>query len=507
MNSHSCSSTNLEDLKLVNLKGLGPDFFKINRENFIKKLKAMIQENNQNNFTEDSLLFMTGGKEIPRHDTDTVCYHFIQESYFYYLTGVELPDFNLIVNLKEETFTLFMKTPTQIEKIFVYLEDIDSAKIKYGLDCLFQNQVLEYLEKNKVKKYYRLSGINSDSKSSFELFSFKQAFSQALKTNEVKFDEIENLLENSNFLYEVLAETRVIKSDREIEILQYTSKVTCEAHIEVMKKIKPGCNERDAENYFISYLRNNYYTRDLPYLPICGCGENGKVLHYQGNDAKCNDGEMFLMDMGTRLGGYCSDITMTVPINGKFTEKQKGIYMAVLNANRAVMNELREGVNWGDMHILAERSMLKSLQNLGLLKSEFSIDEMMEKRICFYFQFHGLGHFLGLDVHDVGGYLSFTQKRSTEKGLRNLRTQRNMKENMIVTIEPGCYFIESLLNKAFSDPDISKYFNVDLIKNEYLNFGGVRIEDDVWVRKNDCVNLSSHIPRTVEDIEETMKSK
>lgn len=504
MNLCTSECKDKEELKLVNLKGLGPDFFKINRENFFKTLKLMKNNYPNNNFNDDSLLFMTGGKEIPRHDTDTVCYHFIQESYFYYLTGVELPDFNLIANLKEETFTLFLKTPTQIEKIFVYLEDIESAKVKYGLDCYFQDQVFEFLDKNKAQKFYRLTGVNSDSKSTFDSFSFLKSFEQATKSNESRCKEIENLLENSNFLYEVLAETRVIKSDKEIEIMHYTAKVTCEAHIEVMKNIRPGCNERDAENYFISFLRSNYYTRDLPYLPICGCGENGKILHYQINDQKCNDGDMFLMDMGTRLGGYCSDITMTVPINGKFTEKQKGIYNAVLSANRAVMKELKEGVNWGDMHILAEKSMLKSLQELGLLKSEFSIEEMMEKRICFYFQFHGLGHFLGLDVHDVGGYLSFTQKRSSENGLRSLRTQRNMRENMIVTVEPGCYFIESLLNKAFNDSELSKYFNIDLIKSQYMDFGGVRIEDDVWVRKNDCVNLSSYIPRTVEEIEKTM---
>lgn len=150
-------------------------------------------------------------------------------------------------------------------------------------------------------------------------------------------------------------------------------------------------------------------------------------------------------------------MTTSWPVNGKFTAKQADIYNLVLRASRAVFAELRPGTDWIAMHRLAERVILSGLKDLGCLSGD--VDEMMEKRLGFLFMPHGLGHLIGLDTHDVGGYLPNTPERNKEPGLRNVRTARIIEERVILTIEPGCYFRDFLLDgempKDFYDFDLS----------------------------------------------------
>lgn len=146
--------------------------------------------------------------------------------------------------------------------------------------------------------------------------------------------------------------------------------------------------------------------------------------------------------MGANYFGYAADITVTFPVSGKFTSDQKLIYEAVLASNLAIFKAGKPGVSWSDMHLLANRVLLEELKKGGLVKG--SVDEMMHADLATVFQPHGLGHLLGLDVHDVGGYLQGFQERSTRPGLRSLRTARTLDENMCLTVEPGCYFIDQV---------------------------------------------------------------
>lgn len=161
--------------------------------------------------------------------------------------------------------------------------------------------------------------------------------------------------------------------------------------------------------------------------------------------------------MGGNYFGYAADITCSFPANGKFTADQKLIYEAVLKANLAVQKAAKPGVSWVDMHKLASRTLLHELKVGGLLKGD--VDEMLKAGLGYHFQPHGLGHLLGLDVHDVGGYLPDQPSRPSEKGPNRLRFARNLLEGMVVTIEPGCYFIEpvSLLIKGVSIACISAF--------------------------------------------------
>lgn len=158
-------------------------------------------------------------------------------------------------------------------------------------------------------------------------------------------------------------------------------------------------------------------------------------------------------------------MTTSWPVNGKFTKKQSQIYNLVLKVSRTVFEALKPGADWIEMHKLAERTCLTGLKELGCLKG--SIDEMMEKRIGFIFMPHGLGHLIGLDTHDVGGYLPSTPERNKLPGLRNVRTARIIEEGLCITIEPGCYFRDFLLDgdvpKDFYDFDLS-FLNLEVIK-------------------------------------------
>nr|GEZ78048.1 xaa-Pro dipeptidase [Tanacetum cinerariifolium] len=210
-------------------------------------------------------------------------------------------------------------------------------------------------------------------------------------------------------------------------------------------------------------------------------------------------GDMALLDMGAEFHFYASDITCSFPVNGKFTSNQRLIYNAVLDAHDAVISIMKPGVNWVDMHKLAEKVILEALKKGSLIVGD--VDEMMVERLGSAFMPHGLGHLMGLDTHDPGGYLQGAE-RPKEAGLRSLRTSRDLIDGMVITVEPGCYFIDALLVPAMESPKTSKFFNHEEI-TKFRGFGGVRIESDLYVTSDGCVNMTK-VPRKIEDVEAVM---
>lgn len=480
-------SNNIYDI--VELIGLSNSLFEKNRENFFKNLERMLV-----GIEEDSIIILQSGEEIPRNDTDVVNYHFQQESNFYYLTGVTEPKFYAVLDYKlKKTKLYYYVDKDERNNIFMKLPSLEELSRKYNLQVLDQDLLMNDINNRNPKKIYLLSGVNSDSQTSIE---------PAKLNFELAYQKLKERVDYNSLIYEILADTRTKKTPQEIEFMQYFVDSTVKAHVATIKGIKTGQYERSAEMDFICYMRSNHHARSLGYQPICGCGSNSSTLHYVNNDQVLKDGQLILLDMGIRLGGYCSDVTSTVPVNGKFSVTQKQIYDIVLSSNRTVIDNLKPGVYWPDMHLLAESVILKGLMDLKIL-NEFPLDELLEKRICYYFMPHGLGHFLGLEVHDVGGYLSFTPPRSDKPGLKQLRTSRYLAQGNVITVEPGIYFIPFLLDGALKDENIQKYFNEPELK-KYYNFGGVRIEDDVLITDTGCINLSGKLARTTEDIERLM---
>ena len=481
----------------IELKHLPPSFFLFFLQNFIKNLKEHLVS-----LPENSYLFLMGGKDLYRYDNDDELHYFIQESNFYYLTGVLEANYYATINLTDASFSLYIPQPSEREKIFLHWETLEQIAEKYKCSTFDLTQLPLEIKRLNPNKLYVLNGINSDSGN--KVLTCDYVFPAPYE----KYNEI---IDHDELIYEILADTRAKKTTEEINLLKYINKATVEAHIDTMKKIYQKIStqqkiiERDVENYFFSYIRSKLYSRNHPYEHICGCGVDGATLHYINNDQELKSGQLILMDMGGLAAGYVSDVTSTVPVNGTFTQEQKDIYNIVLEANQEVKKNAKPGVSWLDMHLLAEKVILTGLQKLGFLDGSADVQEMVNNRVCYYFMPHGLGHLMGLDVHDVGGYLSFTPERSKEKGLDCLRTARILEKDMVLSDEPGIYFIPYLLEQGFKDEKVSKYFVQDKIK-EYYNFGGVRIEDDILITEDGCVNLTEGLPRTVEEIQNAMKS-
>uniref|UniRef100_A0AAR2J663 Peptidase M24 domain-containing protein n=1 Tax=Pygocentrus nattereri TaxID=42514 RepID=A0AAR2J663_PYGNA len=357
-------------------------------------------------------------------------------------------------------------------------------------DVVFR-QIAEVLTNFKPSVLLTLRGVNTDSGS---------------VTREASFEGISRFQVNNTFLHPVIVECRLLKTDMELEVLRYTNRISSEAHKEVMKHVSAGQKEYEMESLFRHYCYSQGGMRHTSYTCICGSGHNSSVLHYghagAPNDKTIQDGDMCLFDMGGEYYCYSSDITCSFPANGKFTPDQKAIYEAVLKSSRAVLAAIKPGVKWSDMHRLADRVHLEELIKVGILRG--NLDDMMKVHLGSVFMPHGLGHLLGIDVHDVGGYPEGTE-RIDEPGLKSLRMGRVVQERMVLTVEPGIYFINHLLDKALASEQQSGFINNEVLAR-FRGSGGVRIEDDIAVTA-DGVELLTCVPRTVEEIEAFMADR
>uniref|UniRef100_A0A8B9Q7G6 Peptidase D n=1 Tax=Apteryx owenii TaxID=8824 RepID=A0A8B9Q7G6_APTOW len=372
---------------------------------------------------------------------------------------------------------------------FARIHPPEYFKKKYAVDEVhYVTKISSVLASKKPSTLLTLRGVNTDSGN---------------VSKEASFEGISQFNVNNKILHPEIAECRVIKTDMELEVLRYTNKISSEAHKEVMKAVKAGMKEYEMESLFQHYCYARGGMRHTSYTCICGSGENSSVLHYghagAPNDKTIEDGDLCLFDMGGEYYCYGSDITCTFPANGKFTPDQRAIYEAVLKSSRAVMKAVKPGVAWPDMHRLADRVHLEELTRIGILKG--NVDDMVKVHLGAIFMPHGLGHLLGIDVHDVGGYPEGVE-RIDLPGLRSLRTARMLEAGMVLTIEPGIYFIDHLLDQALHEPTQSCFINNDVLQR-FRGFGGVRIEDDIAVTATG-MELLTCVPRTVEEIEAFM---
>ncbi|XP_011173008.2 xaa-Pro dipeptidase [Solenopsis invicta] len=459
--------------------------FRNNRQRLISRLRA-----NNEITAPGTFVVLQGGVDVPFNDTD-INWPFRQESFFQWCFGVEEPDCYGALDLATGASTLFVpRLPPEYAIWEGKLYTLDDFKKRYGVDeTHYTDEIADVLKEKRAQLLLTLSGRNSDS---------------GLLAREATFDGIDKFTVNNDFLYPEICECRVIKSPEEIEVLRYVCKISSEAHKTIMRSMCPGISEYKAEASFLHYIYSVGGCRHVSYTCICGSGHNSSILHYghagAPNNKVIQDGDMCLFDMGGNYCGYAADITCSFPANGKFTEDQKLIYNAVLKARDAVIAAAKPGVAWTDMHFLANRVMLTSLKEDGLLVGD--VDDMIKAGLNEVFQPHGLGHLLGLDVHDVGGYLPGCPERSKDAGVRKLRTARTLLAGMVLTVEPGCYFVDCLLDAALADPNQSKFLVPEELKR-FRGFGGVRIEDDVLITETGVENMTE-VPRTVEEIESFM---
>ena len=452
-------------------------------------------------FNKNYGIFLQGGKDLYRYDTD-VTYIFRQESFFAYLFGINEPDCYGFIDLTQSDklgeSILFVPFVTDDMEVWQGKRNtLDFYKEKYGVDHVhYTTEIEKVLTERNMTDLFINKGVNWNSDRETEL---------------VVFDGIEKFNIIDDILYKELCECRVIKTEKELNLLRYVCKISSEAHIEVMKNAKNLTYERELESLFLYYINKNYGCRHISYTCVCCSGHNGAVLHYghagAPNDRKINDGEMLLLDMGAEYNNYASDITCSFPFNGKFTEQQKAIYNAVLDSQRTVERNVRAGVTWRELQIISQKVILEHLIKLGLvIQHDQSLDDLVIKyNIGNLFMPHGFGHLMGLDVHDVNGYLEFPENVviNNEMRLDQKKTKLSiLREGMVITVEPGIYFIETLLLPAFDHEEKGKFLNKEEIL-KYMNFGGVRLEDDVVVLTNSC-EVISNVPREIDEVEKIM---
>ncbi|KAF3439572.1 hypothetical protein FNV43_RR17850 [Rhamnella rubrinervis] len=461
-----------------------------NRQKLLNSLRHHLSESSR---PLHGVVFLQGGEEQTRYDTDHIEL-FRQESYFAYLFGVVEPGFYGAIDIASGKSILF--APRLPPDYAVWLGEIKTLtyfKERYMVSMVCYADeiagVLHDLHQGSGKPLlFLLHGKNTDSDK---------------LSKPAEFQGMDKFETDLTTLHSILTECRVIKSDLELSLIQFANDISSEAHIEVMRNVKVGMKEYQLESMFLHHTYMYGACRHCSYTCICATGENGAVLHYghaaAPNDRILKDGDMALLDMGAEYHFYGSDITCSFPVNGKFTSDQSLIYNAVLDAHNAVVSMIKPGVWWVDMHILAEKTILQSLRKGGIIVG--NVEDMMVERLGAVFMPHGLGHFLGIDTHDPGGYLK-GKERPKEPGLRSLRTARELEEGMVITVEPGCYFIDALLVPAMESSKTGGFFNRQVI-SKFKAFGGVRIESDVLVTANGCSNMT-RCPREICDIEAVM---
>ncbi|XP_077375774.1 xaa-Pro dipeptidase [Festucalex cinctus] len=471
---------------------LGNDTLRVSAELFAENRRRLCSGLRAVECVEScSIVMLQGGEQQQRHCTDTDLL-FRQESFFHWAFGVTEADcYGAIEVDSGKSFLFVPKLPASYATWMGEIYSKDHFRKKYAVDEVhYTADVAEVLSNLKPAVVLTLRGQNTDSGS---------------VSREASFEGISQFKVNNTLLHPVIVECRLIKTDMELEVLRYTNRVSSEAHKIIMKSVKPGQKEYEMESLFQHYCYTKGGMRHTSYTCICGTGNNASVLHYghagAPNDKTIVDGDMCLFDMGGEYYCYSSDITCSFPANGKFTADQRAIYEAVLKSSITVMAAIRPGVKWTDMHRLADRVHLEELVKVGILKG--SVEDMMKVHLGAVFMPHGLGHLLGIDVHDVGGYPEGVE-RINEPGLKSLRMGRLVRERMVLTVEPGIYFINHLLDQALKDPAQSCFINNQVL-GRFRGFGGVRIEDDIAVTA-DSIELLTCVPRTVDEIEAFMST-
>ncbi|KAB1859655.1 Xaa-Pro aminopeptidase [Acinetobacter tandoii] len=412
-------------------------------------------------------IIATSPVAIRNRDAD---YKFRADSSFFYLTGFAEPEAVAVIETYESldegyTYSLFCRERNREMEIWNgYRAGIDGAIDDYEADEAYAIDLLdeEIIEKlvNKQKLFYRI-GHSSE----FDVRVSKwiqQADAQQRRGNESPAQVIQ--------LDRILDEIRLFKTPQEIELMQIASNISAKAHTRAMQTVHVGMME-----YALEAELNYVFGQQgcVPaYNSIVGGGANACILHYVENNQELKDGDLVLIDAACEYELYASDITRTFPVNGKFSAEQKALYEIVLNAQLAAIDAVKIGNSYKEPHNVAVRILVEGLLSLGIMQGD--IEKIIETEAYRQFYMHGTGHWLGMDVHDVGAYKQAGEWRPYEEG-------------MVVTIEPGLYI-------APDDETVdAKWRGI-----------GIRIEDDVVATANGPLVLTKDVVKSIEEIEALM---
>lgn len=398
-------------------------------------------------------------------------YKYRADSSFYYLTGFAEPEAVAVLETFAEgemyRYSLFCRERNREMEIWNgYRAGVEGAVEIYGADEAFAIDLLdqEIIAKllNKDRLYFRIGHQAEFDARVSQWIQKADAQQRRGSTSPAEVIQLDRLID----------EMRLKKSAQEIELMQIASNISADAHTRAMQSVKPEMME-----YALEAELNYIFGKNgcVPaYNSIVGGGENACILHYVENNKPLKDGDLVLIDAACEYEFYASDITRTFPVNGKFSPEQKALYNIVLDAQLAAIDATRIGNHYKYPHEVAVKILTQGLVELGLLSG--NVDELVESEAFRQFFMHGTGHWLGMDVHDVGAYKHGEDWRAYEAG-------------MVVTVEPGLYI-------APDDETVDvKWRGI-----------GIRIEDDIVVTENGPLVLTKNVVKTVEEIEQLMAS-
>lgn len=427
-------------------------------------------------------VLVVGGVEVPIHVSDEF-YPFRQEPNFYYLTGIVDPGYAALLGGDGAAYELFIPRLDLRWRVWMgHVPEPASSQREWHADRV---SYLDELADRVVQAAGRRGRLHLVRSSNPHADSLAAELRERLPRLELV----------SGVADQALVDLRLRKTDFELGLMRAAAEVTRDAFFAFWKVTRPGASERDVQ----AALEQVFRARGAltAYYPIIGSGPNPAILHYHENRRTMQAREMLLVDAGAELHGYKSDVTRTVPVDGRWTSRQRAVYEVVRSAQERAIGRVEHGVFYPDLHRACARDLVDGLQQIGLVRGD--LDGLMERHIDHVFFPHGLGHPIGLETHDVGGHLDPDSRPDDLKHV-NLRTSRTIEAGFVVTIEPGIYFNVPLLEASREDERFRDAVDWDEAFACVEEVGGVRIEDDVVVQRSGRSVLTHDIPKVIDAI-------
>ena len=437
------------------------------------------------------ILLFPGNSESPMSYPDNA-YHFRQDSNFLYFTGIDHPDLFFLIDIDSKKSILFGDELTVDDIIWTGPQkSLSDQAAEVGIqEVMPLSAISNFLDSALTKKR--------------EVHFLPPYRTQTMLLLENILDiktEQQKQAASDKLIHAVIA-LRSIKGTEEIEDLQKASVIGYAMHYAAMKKAVEGASEREIAGYIEGIALSMGSGISFPVI----LSQQGEILHGHDHSQILHKGRLMLCDAGAEsLNHYASDFTRTTPVGGRFTSQQKELYQLVLDANNKAFQLIRPGVLYRDIHLNCCQVLAEGLKSLGILKG--NTEEAVAKGAHALFMVHGLGHMLGLDVHDMEelgeDFVGYDEEisRSSQFGLSSLRLGKRLQSGFVLTVEPGLYFIPALIQKWESEKKLTDYINYNKIK-QFIGIGGIRLEDNVLVTTDGCKMLGEkRLPISPAEIE------